>query len=354
MDRLAEPGEGITVEELRKATRNRGMPLEALALEITPVGLHYLLIHFDIPFVDEDSWSLRVAGNVESELDLSMEMLRSMPSVSLPVTLECAGNGRSLMEPRPIDQPWGLEAVSTSTWTGVPLWQVLDRAGMRSDTVDVVFTGADRGEATGVEDQYRFALNIAEAMRNDVILAFEMNGRPLEPQHGAPLRLLVPGWYGMASVKWITDITALKETFTGVQHDSYRYRQSEEDPGTPVTKLQVRSLMIPPGIPESFTRLRLVTAGRVDLRGRAWSGSPPIRDVEVGVDGTWHPAKLDRQPIGDWAWQGWSWEWNAEPGEHTLSCRATDAEGNIQPTERIWNQHGMGNNRIQEIPVTVR
>jgi DMSO/TMAO reductase YedYZ molybdopterin-dependent catalytic subunit len=353
MGRLAKPDEAITFEELRKATRNRGMPLEALALDVTPVGLHYLLIHFDIPLLDEASWSLRVGGNVTAALELSLADLRSMSEVTRVVTMECAGNGRTLMEPRAIGQPWGLEAVSTSEWTGVPLRSVLELAGVCDDTIDVVFTGADRGVSSGVEDQYRRGLSLDDAMVDEMLLAYEMNGRPLEPQNGAPLRLVAPGWYGMAHVKWLTEILASTERFDGIQHDEYRYRLSDADLGEPVTRMRVRSLMTPPGIPENLTRQRFVAPGEVRIRGRAWSGVAPISQVEVAVGPVWHVATLDPAPVGRWAWQGWSFTWNAEPGEHVLACRATDAAGNVQPTEQVWNILGVGNNAAQRVNVSV-
>ncbi len=352
MPRLAQPQQGITFEELRKATRNRGMPLEALELDTTPAGLHYLLAHFDIPLIDPADWTLRVGGNVESPIALTLADLRSMPAVTLPVTMECAGNGRTLMDPRPVDQPWGLEAVSTGEWTGVKLSSVLELAEPQPGTSMVVFTGADRGIQSGVEDNYRRALPVGE-ISDEVLLAYDLNGEPLQPQSGAPVRLIVPGWYGMAHVKWLVEIDLTEESFRGIQHVYYRYKDSEADPGEPVTRIRVRALMAPPGIPESFTRHRFVTAGSVSLTGRAWSGWAPITRVEVAVDGRWHEATLAWERSGPWAWRKWSWEWNAEPGEHELACRATDANGNTQPDAPIWNLHGMGNNSIQRISVTV-
>ncbi len=353
MRRVAEPGEAITFAELRRATRNRGMPLEALALDVTPVGLHYLMIHFDVPLLDEDSWSLRVVGNVESGLDLSLADLRSMPQTSHVVTLECAGNGRTLMEPRPIGQPWGLEGVSTAEWTGVSLRSVLELAGVGADTLDLVFRGADRGQQLGIEDEYRRGMSLDDAMRDELLLAYEMNGRPLEPQNGAPLRLVAPGWYGMAHVKWLTEIDASTDRFDGPQHAAYRYRQSEDDRGEPVCRMRPRALMVPPGVPDSSTRERLVEPGQVLIRGRAWSGSGPITQVEVAVDESTHLADLDPAPVGRWAWHGWSWTWNAEPGEFTLTCRASDATGDVQPIDQRWNLLGVGNNAVQQLAVTV-
>ena len=180
------------------------------------------------------------------------------------------------------------------------------------------------------------------------------SGRPLEPQHGSPLRLIVPGWYGMTSVKWLTSIEASRQPFAGYQQAiAYHYRRDADDPGEPVSRIRVRALMIPPGFPEFLTRRRTVEAGSVTLRGRAWSGQAEVTRVEVGADGSWSDAQLEA-PVGDYAWRGWSYEWQAEPGEHVLSCRATDASGASQPTEQPWNHEGLGNNLVQEVRVTVR
>lgn len=344
----------LTFEELQLATRNRGMPLEALRYDVTPTGMHYLLVHFDIPDVNPDAWRLRLGGNIERPMRLSLEEIRARPRRSHVVTMECAGNGRARLRPRPISQPWLVEAISTAEWTGTPLAPLLEEAGLREGTVEVVFTGADRGIQGEVEHDYARALGVADATRPEVLLAYEMNGAPLQPQHGFPLRLLVPGWYGMTSVKWLRTIEAVTEPFRGYQQEeAYRYLRSEDDTGEPVSRIRVRALMIPPGIPDFLTRRRAVDRGRVALRGRAWSGEAPVARVEVGVDGSWADAALD-EPAGEFAWRGWSSEWIAEPGEHLLSCRAHDAAGNSQPLEQPWNVQGMGNNLVQQVEVTVR
>ena len=354
MAKVAEPGQGITYEELALATRNRGMPLEGLRYDVTPVGMHYLLVHFDVPDVDAASWRLQIGGRVRRPLSLGLDDLLARPARTLAVTLECAGNGRARLAPRPISQPWLVEAIGTAEWTGTPLADVLDEAGVDPAAIELVFTGADRGVQGDIEHDYQRALTIAEATRPEVLLAYAMNGRPLEPQHGAPLRLLVPGWYGMTSVKWLARIDAVTEPFTGFQQaDAYRYQQREDDPGQPVSRIRVRALMIPPGIPDFFTRRRLVERGPVRLRGRAWCGTAAVARVEVAVDGVWRDAALDA-PIGPWAWRGWSFTWDAAPGDHVLTCRATDADGNVQPIDQPWNLQGMGNNRVQEVEVTVR
>jgi DMSO/TMAO reductase YedYZ molybdopterin-dependent catalytic subunit len=354
MASVAEPGQGITLEELQLATRNRGMPLEGLRYDITPVGMHYLLIHFDVPDVDASAWRLQVAGAVERPIELTLDEIRARPSVTIPVTMECAGNGRARLEPRPLSQPWLVEAVGTATWTGTPLGPLLDVCGLAPEGVELVFTGADRGVQGEIEQDYQRSLTFAEARQPDVLLAYEMNGRPLEPQHGYPVRLLVPGWYGMTSVKWLTAIDAVTEPFMGYQQaEAYQYRQSDDDPGEPVTRIRVKALMIPPGIPDFFTRNRVIDGGLVTLRGRAWCGTSAVVRVEVGVDGSWRDAEVGPS-LGDHAWRSWSFDWTASAGEHVLSCRATDADGNTQPTVQPWNIKGLGNNLVQEVAVLVR
>nr|WP_228488939.1 molybdopterin-dependent oxidoreductase [Raineyella fluvialis] len=277
----------FSLVELQNAFRNRGMPLEALRHDVTPVGLHYLLTHFDMPELDH-SWRLTVGGLVRTPLTLSLADLSARPTRTVTVTMECAGNGRARMAPRAESQPWLLEAIGTARWTGTPLRGVLDDAGLDDAAIELVFTGADHGVQGGVEQDYQRSLPVAEARRDEVLLAYAMNERPLEPQHGAPLRLLVPGWYGMTSVKWLTGVEAVAEPFRGYQQaEAYRYQATPEDIGEPVTRIRVRALMMPPGYPDFPERHRYVGAGRLSVRGRAWSGQGPIRRVEVAVDGHW-------------------------------------------------------------------
>jgi DMSO/TMAO reductase YedYZ molybdopterin-dependent catalytic subunit len=291
---------------------------------------------------------------VRSPRELSLDEIRAMPSQTLAVTMECAGNGRARLSPRPLSQPWLVEAIGTAEWTGTPLAPILEEAGLSADTVELVFTGADRGVQGELEQDYGRSLTVAEAMRPEVLLAWEMNGEPLQPQHGFPLRLLVPGWYGMTSVKWLTSIEAVAEPFTGYQQaHAYHYRQNADDQGEPVRRIRVRALMAPPGIPDFFTRRRFVDAGAVRLSGRAWSGNGPIERVEVGVDGVWADAELGRT-AGEYAWRGWSYEWQAAGGDHELMCRATDASGAVQPLDQPWNYEGAGNNMVQRVAVSVR
>ena len=355
MELRPEPTEGpLTAEELQLAARNRGLPLEALRYDLTPAGLHYLLVHFDIPDLDAVSWRLRVAGNVARPLELSLDDIRVRPRQTMAVTLECAGNGRARLLPRPISQPWLNEAVSTAEWTGAPLAAILEDAGLKPDTVELVFMGADHGTEKGYEHDYARSLVVADALRPEVLLAYEMNGRPLEPQHGFPLRLVVPGWYGMTHVKWLSRIEAVRTPFDGYQQSvAYFYKSHADDPGTPVTRIRPRALMIPPGFPDFLTRRRIVARGVVVVTGRAWSGYGRVARVEFGADARWTDAATE-PPRGPFAWSRWTATWNATPGEHILSCRATDAAGNSQPIQPPWNYQGMGNNLVQQVEVLVR
>jgi sulfane dehydrogenase subunit SoxC len=348
----------FTREEVGLALRNPGMPLEALRRPITPIGMHYVLVHFDVPDIDPATFTLVVDGRIRRPAALTLEALRARPAVTMAVMMECAGSGRAHLSPRPVSAPWHDEAIGCAEWTGTPLRGVLQDAGLLDDAVELLFTGGDHGIDQGVEQDYQRSLSIEEAMRDDVLLAYAMNGQPLPASHGFPLRLIVPEWYGMASVKWLRSITAIAEPFEGVQQTLlYNYRRSDEDPGTPVTRKRPRALMAPPGMPEFLSRTRHVRAGRTLVQGRAWSGPDAVCRVEFSADGgrTWQDARLE-EPNGKHGWSGWSCDWDAaEPGDYELCVRATDRAGNAQPLDSAaaWNQGGYGVNAVQRVPVRV-
>jgi sulfane dehydrogenase subunit SoxC len=181
-----------------------------------------------------------------------------------------------------------------------------------------------------------------------------MNGAPLPPQHGFPLRLVVPGWYGMTHVKWLHEITVTDAPFNGFQQAAYRLRQDADEPGVPLSRMEPRALLIPPGWPDFMSRARFLRPGPVELRGRAWSGHAPISTVEVSTDdgATWAEAKVE-PAAGEWAWHGWTLPWHAQLGHHTLCARATDESGRSQPVEQPWNRGGFANNLVQRVPVVV-
>ena len=348
--------ESFSREEVRLANRNHGMALELMHHDITPTGMHYLLTHFDVPHIDQSAFRLSIGGLVATPMSLSLADIMDRPAKTMPVTLECAGNGRAVHEDRSRSMPWHHEAVGTSEWTGTPLAPLLEEAGIQKNAVEIAFTGADRGFDKAVEHNFGRSLTVEQAKDQNIMLVYAMNGQPLLPQHGAPLRLIVPGWYGMASVKWLEDIEVLDHAYEGFQQvETYRYRTSDDDTGVGVSQLRVKSLMVPPGLPDWYSRQRLVDSGKVRISGRAWSGGgAAISRVEFSCDGkNWTNAHLGARS-GPFAWTPWSCDWQAEPGNHELLCRATDERGDTQPLTPPWDISGFGNNAVQRVPVTVR
>jgi sulfane dehydrogenase subunit SoxC len=347
----------VTLEEVALATRNHGMPLEALRYDVTPVGLHYLLIHYDIPAVDPASWRLEVDGAVDRPVHLRVDDLRSRTTVTRRVTMECAGNGRARLRPRTVSQPWLYEAVGTGEWSGILVADLLDEVGLAPGAREVVFTGADRGTEGGTEQHYRRAVPVDVLRETGAMLVDRLDGRPLPPQHGAPLRLVVPGWYGMTNVKWVRSLEVVEQPFGGFQHvRAYRTRQGPDDEGTPVSRMAVRSLLVPPGIPDFLTRRRTLDRGTHQLEGRAWSGGGALASVEVSTDSgaTWRPAQLEPSPDPA-AWSRWTATWEATTaGDTEVCCRATDVTGARQPDEPVWNLGGYAVNAVHRVPVTVR
>ena len=311
--------------------------------------LFYVRCNFAVPRLDAAAWRLDVGGAFERPRTWTLDELRTLPQLERTVTLECAGNGRTLMTPTPPGTPWGLGAVGTTRFGGVRLADVLAASGLRPDAVELVFGGADRGT---VEDQraiaYEFNLGVAAAVGDGPMLAWTMGGEPLAPEHGFPVRLVVPGQYGMRSVKWLTRVTAVTQPFEGHFPRKYRYRgEPGVVDGSPVDAIRVRSLITFPADGQH------VPAEPIVVRGIAWSGSGPITTVEFAVDGGWVPAELDEQVDGS-DLVTWTCGWiPASPGSHILAVRASDAEGHRQPESPVRNEGGYGNNVIQRITVEV-
>ena len=319
---------------------------------VMPNARFYVRNHFHIPHLDAASFRLSIGGLVDRPLSLGMDDLRHMPSETLVVTLECAGNGRTRFDP-PIDgEKWNVGAVSTAEWTGVPLTEVLDRAGMGPGAEEVVFRGADAGTVNGrAAVRFERSLPLDEARSAGALLAYAMNGDPLPVQHGYPLRLIVPSWYGVASVKWLTEIELVDRPFEGpYQTDKYWYEWSRAGRivREPVTLQRVRALITEPQ-PDQEIR-----SDELTVRGVAWSGAASIARVEVSVeDGHWHEARL----VGDRKRHSWQW-WELitgvpRPGTATLRARATDLAGRSQPEDAEWNRLGYGNNSIHEVQVRI-
>jgi DMSO/TMAO reductase YedYZ molybdopterin-dependent catalytic subunit len=342
------------------AFRNHGMQAEFLREPITPLGAHYLLIHFDVPQLGAENYAVSIGGRVRNPMRVSLADIRSRRTFSQAVTMECAGTGRATMQPRGVYVPWFREAIGTYRWTGTPLRPLLQQAGLLDDAAEVLFTGWDSGIDLGVEHAFERSLPIAEAMRDEVMLAWEANGQPLLPQHGFPLRLVVPSWYGMASVKWLRAITVLNEPFRGVEQEQvYRYQRGKDEVGEAVRHKRVNSVITPPGIPDLLTRHRFVAPGRHVLQGVAWSGMGRVTAVEVSTDGgaNWRWAEITPVSRDPYAWVQWRAAWDANMlGAHVLAARARDEAGNVQPMDpnAFWNRQSMGGNAVQRIPVTVQ
>lgn len=339
---------------------NAETPMRALAEPITPTRRFYVRSHFDVPALEPEAWRLRLGGAVARPEVLSLAHLRELPPARGVVTLECAGNGRTALAPRPSGVPWAYGAVGTAEFAGASLAALLERAGLAPDAREVLFVGADAGEVRpGRREAFRRSLPLEAARHPDTLLAWEMNGEPLTPAHGAPLRLVVPGWYGMASVKWLVGIEVLREPFTGwYQRREYVYAGPGDLPdgepdlrgAEPVTRIRVRSVFAAPEDGETLP------PGPIDLAGSAWSGGGAIRRVEVSWDGgrTWSEAavRAPRSPHGAATWRlRWS---PPRPGAYTLMVRARDTSGAVQPLEPVWNRLGYGNNGVHRIRVTVR
>ena len=321
---------------------------------VVPNRRFYVRNHFQVPKLDPSNWRLNVVGLVNRPLSFNMRDLVKMPSQTQFVTLECAGNGRSLLSPRVNGEQWYLGAVSTAEWSGVPLAEVLQRAGVKAGARQVVFRGADVGKLDPNSEPIRFerSLSVDDADRSEALLAYAMNGEMLPIQHGYPLRLVVPGWYAVASVKWLTEIDVIRGEFSGHYQTGAYFFEWQRDGQVvrePVSLQRVRSLITEPE-PESE-----VQHGEVPVRGVAWSGAAPIARVEVQVgDGPWQEARL----LGErkqHSWQGWELIARLEhPGSVVISARATDMANRTQPASAEWNRLGYGNNLIQQLRVDVR
>jgi DMSO/TMAO reductase YedYZ molybdopterin-dependent catalytic subunit len=326
---------------------------ELVGSVVMPNVRFYMRNNFHIPDLDAAAFRLAIGGLVERSQSFAVRDLQNMRSKTQVVTLECAGNGRALFDRPTEGEKWGLGAVSTAEWTGVPLVEILDRAGVRPDAKDVLFRGADGGALEGRSQPIRFerSLRIDDARDSDVLLAYAMNGEPLPVEHGYPLRLIVPRWYAVASVKWLTEIELIDRTFTGhYQGDKYRYEWERDGRivSEPVTLQRVRALITEPS---PYTE---VHPGELAIRGVAWSGAAPIARIEVSVnDGDWHEARLVSER-SRYSWQSWELITRVDKsGDLTLRARATDLAGRTQPERAEWNRLGYGNNAIQEVPIRV-
>ena len=321
----------------QKEPTNLETPLDQVDSYLTPTKLFYIRSHFQAPALDAASYQLRIDGAVRNPLSLSYKELRDIPSETRVATLECAGNSRVFLVPQAAGAQWELGAVGNAEWTGVPLGALLARAGLEEDVCELVLEGADRG--TPKEEpvppgaiSYARSLPRHKSVQREVLIAYQMNGRDLPLDHGYPVRAIVPGHYGMASVKWLTHVHAVREPFHGYwQTSDYGYWHRLD--GKPVRRalgeMKVKSEITRPGVYQTLPPNQMYT-----IAGAAWAGETEVTEIAVSTDGgqTWAEGHyLD--PIQRYAWRRWRFDWltPSQPGRYTLMARATDAGGNVQP-----------------------
>jgi len=323
----------------------------ALRESVTPAAAHYVRSNFATPALDAASYALELRGLGGERHTFTLEALRALPQHQLVVTMECAGNDRLGLHPLPAGEPWGSGAVSTALWRGVRLCDVLSAVSAHDAAIEVLAEGADHGPRddadTSAPVRFARALPLEAALHPDTLLALDMHGEPLTPAHGAPVRLIVPGWYGMANVKWLTSLSLRTTAFDGY-FQSKRYVYDVDGHAVPVTRALVKSMITTPI--EGRARQADITV----VRGWAWSGSGRITRVEVATAGgdDWQDATL-AEPESPHAWTPWSLPWSAPLGRAVLRSRATDETGAVQPDIVRWNRLGYGNNAVRAVVVDV-
>jgi DMSO/TMAO reductase YedYZ molybdopterin-dependent catalytic subunit len=339
---------------------NLEMPFEKLNGFITPNELFYVRSHFPIPEIAAKNWRLKIEGEVESPFELNYDDLLKMPLHTLGATLECAGNNRDFLDPKVKGVQWGLGAVGNASWTGPLLSALLQKARIKSSAVEVILEGADEGEIESPPKpsgkiRYARSVPIEKAMK-DVVLAHTMNGEALSATHGFPLRAIVPGWYAMASVKWLERIIVTNEPFAGYyQSIDYTFWDRTAD-GLPTLKpLAENQIKAEIARPE---RGEIVPANAdYRIHGAAWSSEAEITTVEISTDGgkTWVAAQLGRDSVEN-SWRLWECNWKtpATPGPCTLMARAADSQGRTQTFGRSDDRGTYMINHILPIPVEIR
>lgn len=316
----------------------------------TPNERFFIRSHFGEPELAGDH-RISIGGAVERPGSVSISELAAMEQAEQAVTLECAGNSRSYLIPPGIGLQFRHGAVGNAVWSGIPLARLLGPAGIAPDAVEVLFQGADSGIEAGEHMHFERSLPLAQALDPNTIVAISMDGQPLTRAHGYPARLIVPGWYGMASVKWLSQIKVLTEPFDGhFQADAYTFIEpgTRGGPNRPVTRMAVKSVITSP-----LQDQRL--SGPVTISGFAWSGHGAIAEVQVSTDGG---ASWDKADLADSenprAWRRWQLPWQPSGGGHyVLSVRARDQAGNTQPDSAGWNYRGYVNNAVHSLSVIV-
>ena len=330
-------------------------PLDKLSDFITPTESFYVRTHFPIPKIDKQQWQLRVEGEVEKPFEIGFDELSKLESRKMPALLECAGNSRSFLEPQVKGVQWRIGGVGNAEWTGVPLSILLDRAGIKSSVREIILEGADRGQLEDPKSprgEINFARSIPLEKAKDVLLAYKMNDVDLPAENGFPLRAIVPGWYAVASVKWLQRIIVANKPFNGYYQTldySFWKRDGELAELTALSEMQTKAVISSPAEGE-----RVPANSNVRVHGSAWTGNSVITKVDLSSDGgkTWNESTLLGESKPN-TWRLWEFAWRtpAQPGKHTLIARATDSKGRTQPTKRDWDRGTYMINHL--LPVTV-
>jgi sulfoxide reductase catalytic subunit YedY len=336
-------------------------PIQYFKELVTPNEALFVRWHiFPIPTsVDLAEWRLKVSGNVGKEMALTLEDLKGFEKVTYTAFIQCSGNGRSFFDPRVPGGQWLNGAMGNVTWSGARLKDILTKAGLKSGSVDVAFNGLDSPPLPKVPDFIK-SLPVDKAVEDDIIIAYEMNGKPLTMLNGFPARLIVPGWFATYWVKSLSDITVLTSAFEEFwMKTAYRIPDTPcacIAPGSkpaktiPINRMNTRALIIEPA---EGVQLRMNKP--VTISGIAFSGGYSIRDVIVSVDGgkTWNEASLGKD-LGRYSWIQWSYQWKpTKKGKYTFMARATNSIGESQPFESLWNPSGYMWNKIERKEITV-
>ena len=356
-DNKSDSSSGLIVRE--QDPLNLEMPFSRLDGFITPNESFYVRCHFPIPEIAEADWSLKIEGEVDAPFELSYDDLRAMPSQTIAATLECAGNNRIFLEPKAKGVQWGLGAVGNATWTGVLLSTVLDRAKLKAGAIEVILDGADEGQVDKTPTpagkiSFCRSLPLSKA-RADVLLAYEMNGEKLSASHGFPLRAIVPGWYAMASVKWLRRLIVTDKPFNGFyQSLDYTYwdRSGPLPTLAPITEQQTKAEIARPENGETIP-----ANSTYRIHGAAWSGTAEIKRVEISFDSgnRWQAAKLLGEPVKN-AWRLWEFDWRtpADASRHTIMARATDSSGFVQQASRGGDRGTYMINHLLPVEIEIR
>lgn len=334
---------------------NQETPISFIDSGMIDGKLFYRRNHFSYPSLSYANYFLPINGIISTPLLLSLKDIVQLPSKTIKVVLECAGNKRSFFEPEVFGEQWGKGAISQGNWKGVPLKSLLEQAGIKDNAKEVIVEGYDFGKRTDTDQVYTYArsLPIEKALHPDTIIAYEYNNKSIPFKHGYPLRLIVPYWYAMASVKWIKQITVIDGKFKGpFQTTDYMYYPNKENDkdASPVTIINVNSTIQKP------LDMEVLTTGKHIIKGIAWTGIGAIAKLEISIDGgkNWAEAQLEDSSHMKYGWVSWSFKWTVqEKGEYVILSKATDSSGRIQPTKAYWNRKGYGYHAMDKISVKV-